>query len=233
MELSPERWLTAASPHGGIDYLCNDGRSGDPGLAQNRSKAGRRKLRLFACACVRRVWPWVPEGSCREAVELAERLADGEAVAGRVADLSEEPSRTGPLSRRHAANAATACLHKTIRYAATFAAQAAARAVAFAREEARGAADLRYPGGGRGASRLSDCPISPENALFRSGFARRNRAYGTVTKPRSGRRPDRLVTARSVCGASRRVVARRADGIATGRCLTPRAEAVTLAHGRA
>lgn len=34
--------------------------------------------RLFACACVRGVWPYLAEGPGREAVEAAERLARGE-----------------------------------------------------------------------------------------------------------------------------------------------------------
>jgi hypothetical protein len=36
-----------------------------------------RKLRLFGCACCRRLWPLLPEGEFRQAVEIAERYADG------------------------------------------------------------------------------------------------------------------------------------------------------------
>jgi hypothetical protein len=44
-----------------------------------RGRVGPRKLRLFACACVRAVWHLLPDGRGRRAVEVAERFADGQA----------------------------------------------------------------------------------------------------------------------------------------------------------
>ncbi len=49
-----------------------------PYLIKDRRRAGlTRELRLLACACARRAWGRLPEGVAREAVEVAERFADG------------------------------------------------------------------------------------------------------------------------------------------------------------
>jgi hypothetical protein len=45
-------------------------------LKANRRKRGRRKLRLFACACGRRVWHLMGD-LARRAVEVSEQYADG------------------------------------------------------------------------------------------------------------------------------------------------------------
>lgn len=50
-------------------------RLGELGVA--RTKAGRRKLRLFACGCCRLTWDRIPGDRLKRAVEMAERFADG------------------------------------------------------------------------------------------------------------------------------------------------------------
>src|SRR5262245_43415348 len=47
------------------------------GLLQRSGKTSERRCRLFACACVRRVYPLLPDAACRAAIESAERFADG------------------------------------------------------------------------------------------------------------------------------------------------------------
>ena len=44
----------------------------------NRTKAGRRKMRLFGCASCRQLWGHMADPRSRYAVEVAERLADGQ-----------------------------------------------------------------------------------------------------------------------------------------------------------
>jgi hypothetical protein len=71
MPLTEAEWLSSKIPRAMLMAL------------EERAKAREidRKLRLFACACVRRVWHLLDDPRCRMAVEVAERYAEG--LAGR------------------------------------------------------------------------------------------------------------------------------------------------------
>ena len=50
-----------------------------PMLKRMRGWISSRRLRLYGCACCRRIWNWIPEGRYRNCIEVAERFADGDA----------------------------------------------------------------------------------------------------------------------------------------------------------
>ena len=65
--MNERKWLACVEPHPMLAFLADE--------------ASDRKLRLFACACCRAVWPCMTDERGRLAVEVAERFADGGATA--------------------------------------------------------------------------------------------------------------------------------------------------------
>jgi len=65
-------------------------------------KVSDRKLRLFAAACCRRLWPLLNSDVCRPAVEAIERSADSEAVVDQLPGLRQHVRQFGEDACRKA-----------------------------------------------------------------------------------------------------------------------------------
>ena len=73
--MTEAKWLACEEPMPMLEFL--------------RGKASDRKLRLFAVACCRCVWEWLPEYS-RKAVEIAECYADKRATRAEMSQARKD-----------------------------------------------------------------------------------------------------------------------------------------------
>jgi hypothetical protein len=89
-------WLSSTDPQGMLEFLRTSGKADD------------RKLRLFACACCRRVWHLVNDERSRRAVEVAERWADGRATPPELMAAHQAAWEAWGTPARTAASDATA-----------------------------------------------------------------------------------------------------------------------------
>jgi hypothetical protein len=77
--MDEEHWLTCTDPTPMLEFLGDVAES--PMFEFAQSQVGSRKMRLFACACCRRLGPLLSIPRSRRAVEVAERYADRQASA--------------------------------------------------------------------------------------------------------------------------------------------------------
>lgn len=132
-------------------------RDQDKILVELVATASRRKLRLFCCACVRRVWYGIAEAeSSRYVVAVAEEFADGHRTEPELLASAFEADRSISealkMNDRNALRAAAWCGHKEMD--ALSVARSVAWACAYANQDDLNVERVRDHGPNRGRPRL-------------------------------------------------------------------------------
>jgi hypothetical protein len=100
--MTEAEWLACADPQ--------------PMLVSLRGQASERKLRLIACACCRRLWHLLVGKQGRQAVEVAERFADGLAGQDEVSAASAGLAYLAHLDRASSEIARGFFAHTAVSY---------------------------------------------------------------------------------------------------------------------
>ena len=123
--MNGEEWLSSGEPTPMLDYLRGQ-------------EVSDRKLRLYAVACCRRIWDFLPDERSRKAVEAAEEYADGSVDRDRLVVARDEAREVKGILRglvqtpfQRAANAAFDATRDTGSSASNNAPYEAARALSF------------------------------------------------------------------------------------------------------
>jgi hypothetical protein len=135
--VTPEAWEACTDPYLMLEFLRAGGAARD------------RRLRLFACACVRQVWHLLTDERSRTAAVLAEQYADGAVSIDRLSPAYAASAAAAGLSAvtthfaaARAAADAVRSYSPELRYALVRAVGAAAGAAASAAGGTQGQADL-------------------------------------------------------------------------------------------
>jgi hypothetical protein len=123
--MTESEWMTCTDPKKMLEFL--------------RSKASDRKLRLFCCACLRRIWHLLREEHLREGIEVAERYINGSATSGELV----RAVRTARKIYQDSGAAERAAYYAT--WISPSNAEAPAIVMSWSREAARYASDDPYP----------------------------------------------------------------------------------------
>jgi hypothetical protein len=83
MSMTEAEWQATTDPVAMVRFIVET-------QGANRRKAGRRRLRLFGCAVCRQLWEQLTDPRSRQAVEVAERWADGAATTAEAAEASAQ-----------------------------------------------------------------------------------------------------------------------------------------------
>jgi hypothetical protein len=101
--MTEREWDRAVYPVAGLHYF-----------ASRRPLPSQRKLRLFACACVRRVWHLLDDDRSRRAVEAAELYADDQVTLRKLAGACRAARQVDGAAGSAAAAAAALNLHQLV-----------------------------------------------------------------------------------------------------------------------
>lgn len=124
--MTEAEWLGSNDPQRLLQYL--QAMRSAAGVGESPYPVPRvsdRKLRLFACACARQVWHLLTDPRSRQAVEVAERFADGQATEKEL-DEARRVAYASYVAANAAANDAASAAYATSYYAARTAASDAA-----------------------------------------------------------------------------------------------------------
>jgi hypothetical protein len=113
--MTEAEWLACTDPLKMLEFL--------------RCQASDRKLRLFACACCRRIWGFIKDERSRNAVEVAERFADGLMTEEELAIARLAAETVVEATGQHSAWTATGPPNRDANWAAWCAARNSLRAL--------------------------------------------------------------------------------------------------------